>query len=286
MSYKGSPAMTAPHSVTDVRPSPIAGTWYPGHPEQLARTVDAYLNRAEVAPVPGRLVGVLAPHAGHRYSGAVAGHAFKLLMGRQVDIVALVGPSHYAYRGAVLTTGHDAYATPLGEVPVAHDLLERLRADIPIETVREDPEHSLEIELPFLQRTLGSFRLIPLAMVDQSLAVAEALGASLGGLLAGQNALLVASSDLSHFYPQGVANELDAVVLGAVEDFDPVGVVQAEEEGRGFACGRGAIAAVMIAARALGATRARVVGYATSGDTTGDYSRVVGYGAAIFYAPA
>ena len=183
-----------------------------------------------------------------------------------------------------MTTGHDAYNTPLGTVPVAHDLLDALRSDISLQAVREDQEHALEIELPFLQRALADFRLLPLALIDQSFALAETLGAALGQLLSGKKALLVASSDLSHFYPQGAANELDTALLSAVEAYDSAGIIRAEEEERGFACGRGAIAAVMIAAQALGADSARVVGYATSGDVTGDYAQVVGYGAALFFA--
>jgi len=268
----------------DIRLSPLAGKWYPANPDALARSVDAYLSQADVPPVRGRIVGVLAPHAGHRYSGAVAGHAFAPLKGLAFDVVAVVGPSHYPYRSAILTTGHAAYRTPLGTVPVAHDLLDALSADLQLEQIRDDQEHSLEIELPFLQRALGAFRLLPLALVDQSLAAAEALGAALGTLLADRQALLVASSDLSHFYPQAIASRLDSVILSAVEDFDPAGVIRAEDEGRGFACGRGAIAAVMLAARALGADTAQVVSYATSGSGTGDTSQVGGYGAALFVA--
>jgi hypothetical protein len=152
-----------------------------------------------------------------------------------------------------------------------------------IQPLRADTEHSLEIELPFLQRVLGDFRLIPLALVDQSFEMAGQLGGALAEVLADQKALLIASSDLSHFYPQPVAEVLDRAILDAVAAFDPRGVIEAEEHGRGFACGRGAIAAVMIAARALGADQALIVDYATSGDVTHDYGQVVGYGAALFY---
>jgi AmmeMemoRadiSam system protein B len=202
--------------------------------------------------------------------------------GRAPDTVVLVGPSHYPYAAPAITSGHDAYETPLGTVPVDHAVLDALCQRVRIEQVRRDPEHSLEIELPFLQRTLGEFRLVPLALVDQSLDMAEQLGHALADILAGGNAILVASSDLSHFYPQPVANKLDQVVLDAVAAYDPEGIIQAEEQGIGFACGRAAIAAVMIAARALGADTARVLNYATSGDITHDYQQVVGYGAAVF----
>jgi AmmeMemoRadiSam system protein B len=168
---------------------------------------------------------------------------------------------------------------------VAHDLLDQINQLVTLEAVRRDPEHSLEIELPFLQRTLGgNFRLIPLALVDQSLEMAEHLGHALGKLLKGQKALLVASSDLSHFYSETIANQLDQTILDAVGAFNPTEVINAEKEGEGFACGRGAIAAVMIAAHDLGATSAQVLNYATSGTITGDFRQVVGYGAAVFYA--
>jgi AmmeMemoRadiSam system protein B len=267
----------------DVRHSPIAGKWYPGDPKLLAKSVDEYINRAALPPVAGRVIGVLAPHAGHRYSGPVAGHAFKLLRGMDIEIVALVGPSHYPYPAPVVTTAHDAYETPLGRVPVDHALLDALHQRVSIQPLRSDAEHSLEIELPFLQRVLGNFRLIPLALIDQSFEMAQQLGSALAEVLTGQKALLLASSDLSHFYPQPVAEELDHVVLDAVAAFDPRGVIEAEEHGKGFACGRGAIATVMIAAQALGADRAQIVDYATSGDVTHDYGQVVGYGAALFY---
>ena len=268
----------------DVRPSPIAGRWYPGDPGRLAATVDRYIAEAQVPPIPGRIVGIQAPHAGHRYSGAVAGYAFKAVKGLAVDVVALVGPSHHLYRAPVITTGHAAYETPLGRVPVAHDLLTDLQHAVPLVAVREDPEHSLEIELPFLQRTVGAFRLLPLALIDQSLSMAQTLGAALADLLRGQRALLVASSDLSHFYPQPIAEQLDQRVLDAIARFDPEGVIAAEVDGHKIACGHGAIAAVMIAARALGADSAQVLHHATSGDVTHDYHQVVGYSAAVFYA--
>ncbi len=274
--------MNAPHLYQDVRPSPIAGRWYPADPLHLARSVDEYMHQANVPAPDGELIGILTPHAGHRYSGPIAGHAFKLVQSLAVEVVALVGPSHYPYDAPVVTTAHEAYETPLGQVPVDRMALAALGERVPIKAVRTDPEHSLEIELPFLQRALGEFRVIPLALVEQSYEMAQALGQALADTLAGARALLVASSDLSHFYPQDIARRLDGTILNAVARFDPAGVIQAEMNGSGFACGRGAIATIMIAAQALGADAAQVVGYATSGDVTHDYQQVVGYGAALF----
>ncbi|MBM4422993.1 MAG: AmmeMemoRadiSam system protein B [Chloroflexi bacterium] len=268
-----------------VRPSPIAGQWYPGRPEQLKKTVDAFLENAAAPEVPGMLIGVVAPHAGHRYSGAVAAHAFRAVIGLKVDTVAVISPMHYPYSAPLLTTGHDAYWTPLGEIPVDGEALAAIQAacETPITPVNEDPEHSLEIELPFLQRALPSFKLIPIMIRNDSASVCEALAQALAAVLQGRRCLLVASSDLSHFYPQGVADKLDSYMLAQVEAFDPLGVLKAEEEEKGFACGKGAIVAVLMAAKLLGAKGVRVVKHATSGDVTGDYSSVVGYGAAIIW---
>jgi hypothetical protein len=279
----------------DIRPSPIAGQWYPADPKRLATQIDRYLNEARLPELHGEVIAAMAPHAGHIYSGPVAGYAFAALRGLSPQVVAVVSPMHYPYVERLLTTAHDAYATPLGAIPVYREALETLDdylrdlLGFGLAAVSHDMEHSLEIELPFLQRALSRpFMLLPVMMRDQSEATARGLGTALARLasesaaLQGQSMILVASTDLSHFYDQQTAKALDSEVLRRVEAFDPAGVIRAEEEGKGFACGRSALAAVMWAAQELGANRARVLHHATSGDVTGDFERVVGYGAAVF----
>jgi AmmeMemoRadiSam system protein B len=273
----------------DVRPSPIAGTWYPGTPEALARELDGFLKPPEAGQPAGELIGVIVPHAGHRYSGPIAGRAFELMRGRTPGIVAVVSPMHTPAPAPVLTSGHEAYRTPLGDVPVDAEAVRALsaalgkRAGFPLFPVRNDREHSLEIELPFLQRVLGDFRLLPVMLFDQRESTARELGAALAETLAGRNALLVASSDLSHFYPDSAARVLDSEMLRRVAAFDPQAVIRAEDDEAGFACGRAAIAAVLWAAGGLGANRVSPVAYGTSGDVTGDSTSVVGYGAAAVW---
>ncbi len=273
----------------DIRPSPIAGTWYPGSAEALSQSVDRQLRQAQPTAPTGTIVGLIVPHAGHVYSGPVAAHAFRLLQDMSPIIVAVVSPVHYPYPGRVLTTGHAAYGTPLGPIAVDQAVLDRFEreltaAGLDLSRVRNDDEHSLEIELPFLQRSLhSSFSLLPVMLREQSTEVAEAVGHALAQALAGTDSLLVGSSDLSHFYPDAIARRLDGEVLARLQAFDPAGVLTAEEEGVGFACGRGAMAAVLWAARDMGADRAQVLYHATSGDVTGDYSSVVGYAAAVIY---
>lgn len=273
----------------DVRPSPIAGLWYPGRRDQLALMVDGLLAQAQVDPPPGVILGIVVPHAGLAYSGGVAAHAFRCLQGLRPEVVVILSPFHHPHPGAVLTSGHDAYATPLGLVPlalemrVALDAALRERLGHGLTPVRRDREHAVEIELPFLQRVLGSFHLLPLMLRAQDEATARGVAEALNQVLAGHSALLVASSDLSHFYPQERARQLDAEILARIQALDPAGVIQAEEMGLGFACGRGAIAAVLWACLCRGAHGAAVVAYGTSGDVSGDFSAVVGYGAAVIW---
>lgn len=272
---------------TDVRPSPIAGQWYPGQPGVLAAQVDGYLERAQLPPLDGEVVAVIAPHAGLMYSGPVAGYAFAAVRGQSPDMVAVLSPMHHPYPGEAFTSAHQAYRTPLGTIPVAQEAVRALEAalaprnGLTLTPVRRDPEHALEIELPFLQRALKApFHLLPLMLRELSPTQAQALGEALAEVLRDRNALLVASSDLSHYYPQTIAEQLDSEMLRRIEAFDPLAVLRAEAEGKGFACGKVAIAVTLWAAQALGADRVHVLHYATSGDVTGDYSGVVGYGAA------
>lgn len=272
----------------DLRPSPIAGQWYPGNPERLASSVDGYMEAATLPEIPGDIVAVIAPHAGHIYSGPVAGYAFAAVRGLSPDLVVIVSPMHQPYHQPLLTSAHTAYQTPLGAIPIDQEAIETLNGRLKkslgfgLTAIRGDREHSLEIELPFLQQALtGEFSLLPVMARDQTQKVLQSLGQALAQTVENRDTLLVASTDLSHFYPQKVANQLDQEMLRRIAAFDPLAVLQAEEQGQAFACGRGAVAAVMWAAKALGADTVTVVNYATSGDVSGDYSQVVGYGAAV-----
>lgn len=279
-------------TVPDLRPSPIAGQWYSDDPRLLAEQIDRYLAQAHLPPLPGEVIGVIAPHAGHLYSGPVAGYAFKAAMGRPVRLVAIVSPMHRPYPQPLLTSSHSGYSTPLGSIPIARDVVDELNEQLHkqlgfgLSPVAFDSEHSLEIELPFLQRALDdNFDLVPLMTRDQDAATMQALGSALAQVLDGKEALLVASSDLSHFYPARTAERLDAEVLRQIEAFSPEGLYKADQAGKGYACGLGPIAAVLWAAKELGATQTRILQYATSGDITRDFSSVVGYGAAAVIKP-
>ncbi len=272
----------------DVRPSPLAGRWYEADPDLLARNVDEYLESAQLPELSGEVVAVIAPHAGHTYSGAVAGYAFAALRGCSPELAAVIAPMHHPYHEPLLTTAHDAYATPLGNVPVDKDALHELdhilqaELGVILAPVQNDPEHSLEIELPFLQRVLSSkWKLLPVMVRAREPQVSQALGKALAQVLHNKKYVIVASTDLSHFYNQQTALTYDRAMLNAIESFDPDAAFDLERAGKGFACGLGAFTAVLWAARELGADSVKVLRHATSANVTGDYSSVVGYGAVV-----
>jgi AmmeMemoRadiSam system protein B len=268
----------------DLRPSPIAGTWYEGNAKKLAANVDAYLEAARIPKLTGDVIAVIAPHAGHIYSGGVAAHAFAAIRDLAPDLVVVISPFHNFEPHPLLTTKHQAYSTPLGNIEVDRAAFSDLQQNLgsPIMAIANDREHSLEIELPFLQRALkNNFKLLPLMVRVQEADAAKKLGRALAKTIEKQNTLIVASTDLSHFYDQQTAKMLDEEMLKRFETLNPESVFEGEQTGKGFACGHAAVAAMLWAARDLGANKVQILKYATSGDVTGDYSSVVGYGAAV-----
>ena len=268
---------------SQIRPSIIAGSWYPGRPAELRATIEQYLANVEPTELEGELVGLIAPHAGYIYSGQVAAYAYKQLEGCDFDLVAIISPVHRMYMGTYAVTSYAYYETPLGLVPVATDLVDRLGEELSLTRVRQDAEHSLEIQLPFLQYVLGEFRLLPIMMGDQDWGSCQRLASALAPLLTGEKPLLVASTDLSHYYPYNRAVQLDRQVLERIEAFDPRGLFEDLAARRSEACGGGPVITVMLAAQKLGANQARVLRYANSGDVTGNRAQVVGYMAAALF---
>jgi len=279
---------------TDIRPSPIAGTWYSANPVKLQSSIMQYLSEARLPDIQGEIVALIVPHAGHVYSGLTAAHAFKAIEGMSFERVVVISPLHQYYPQPILTSGHQAYETPLGLIPVDLAGVEAVNAglmasmDVQLTPLRHDQEHSLEIELPFLQCVLSEpFSLIPIMLRDQSARLAKSLGHILAGLLRQGKTLLVASTDLSHFYTRSTANRLDKTILAAMEAFDPQQLYRLAASGEGQACGLAAVAAVLWAAQDHGTdaegmhSKVTVVDYRTSADVTHDSSSVVGYGAAV-----
>ena len=278
-----------------VREPAVAGLFYPKDPAELSKMIDACLAAARVQPV-GELKALICPHAGYPYSGPVAAYGYKLLAGRHYDTVVVMGPSHYADVRAGSVANATLYRTPLGDVPVSAKAgrlaLARpfeleppcpvQRPDWWLESSRRAPavdtaetwEHSVEVEVPFLQRTLGRFELVPVVCgeIDPERA-AKALEPFLD-----ERTLVVASSDLSHYYTYDRARQLDRACVDAICRLD-IGAMEGQE-----ACGRIPILILMHVAKDRG-WRPRLLDSRNSGDTAGDKSRVVGYAAVAFYAP-
>jgi len=263
------------------RPSILAGTWYPGNAVTLKKAVQGYLSRAKAHPLHGTLKALIVPHAGHMYSGPVAAHAYRLLRGKNFKRIILVGPSHRMRFKGVSVNLQTGYETPLGIVPVDMEMARRIMdtgSHMSWIKKAHAVEHSLEIQLPFLQTVLNDFRIVPILMGRQDLGTCFSLADSLVRILgSSRDTLLLASTDLSHYHSYAQAKNLDRQFIGHVQRFDPQGLSSALISGACEACGSGPTITIMLAARKLGANRSVILNYANSGDVTGDHGRVVGY---------
>jgi AmmeMemoRadiSam system protein B len=274
-----------------IRRSPFAGTWYPADPFELGSLVDRFLEDAPRLELPGKLFALISPHAGLAYSGPVAGAGYRLLLDQRFDTSILLGPSHRRWFDALAVYPQGAFATPLGLAQVDSALAEAFSRETPRARVVagvHEAEHSLEMQLPFLQRVLPEVSILPVVMGNQSRENIEAAASAIACAVSRseRSTLVVASSDLSHYRSRDRARELDSEVLDCVARFDPDALEELLETDHDHACGGGPIVAVMRAARALGATHAKVLHYADSGDVTGDTDAVVGYLSAALFGAA
>ena len=279
-----------PRSQT-IRRSVIAGSWYPGSQQGLARTVDDYLAQVGQPLISGTLLGLISPHAGYAYSGQTAAHAYHQLQGREIDTIVLIGPSHRAWVGDYAVNMEDAYETPLGLVPLDKAFLDDLEQNLPLQKIRGDAEHSLEIQLPFLQRQLDDFRLVPIMTNADDPAKARRLATALAETIRQKSrepgrVLLVASSDLHHIDNYQEVVRRDQPVVEALSAYDLDRLTTLLMAPGCSVCGRMPILTVLHAARALGADSVRVLDHTNSGDVTGQRRAgqyTVGYMAAAIY---
>lgn len=263
----------------------VAGMFYPGEKNTLRSDLNKMFSGVQSEHILGRISGIVAPHAGYMYSGYVAAEAYQQLAGRSYDTVVVISPSHRDYfHGVSLYTGD--YITPLGTIPIDRVLCDKLLTYKPLiqaSVMGHRDEHALEVHLPFLQAVLSNFKLVPLVMGTQDHATCFRLGEVLGEVLKDTNSLVVASSDLSHFYSDAAARKLDGIVAKDVESFDEKKLFDDIQERKCEACGAGPIVSTIIASKLLGARSAKVLSYHTSGEVSGDYDEVVGYLAGVFY---
>jgi MEMO1 family protein len=271
-----------------LRRASVAGTWYPDNPTRLVSHLDRYLERARTDDLAGQLRAIIAPHAGLMYSGPVAAYAYTIARRHPHSALVMVGPSHFVpFRGASIWPDGE-WETPLGAIRVDAKLAAALASassqiiELPAAHGRE---HSLEMQMPFVAHVLPNVPIVPMVMGEQTRETAFALGAAIAQEVRAHapDALLIASSDLSHYEDAMTAASLDRRVIEHVERLDPEGLMRALEAEPRHACGGGPMVAVLDAARRLGATNARLLQYADSGDVSGDKSSVVGYMAAAIW---
>ncbi|MGA2222867.1 MAG: AmmeMemoRadiSam system protein B [Syntrophobacteraceae bacterium] len=270
----------------------VAGTWYPGTASELSKMVEDYLSRVPARDAKGPIAAIIAPHAGYIYSGQVAAYSFKVVQGQKFDTVIVIGPSHYVPFSGAAVYDCAGFRTPLGVIALDSELIAALMKREP--RIKDLPdvfrqEHSLEAELPFLQVALPGFKLVPLVMGDSDIATCRWLAEAIVECTKGKSALIVASSDLSHYHSYDVAVEMDRQLLQKIGAMDTEGAAQCLENRKCEACGKGPIITAMLVAAKLGADRCDILDYANSGDVTGEKMSprgVVGYGAACFSKPS
>jgi len=275
-----------------VRPAAVAGAFYPADPTTLAKMVDDFLARATPPAVDGTIQALVSPHAGYEFSGAVAAYGYSLVKGKHYDRVVVIAPSHVDPFSFVSVYNGDAYQTPLGTVPVDKVFCKKIVSGELVQLSSrghiipgERGEHALEDELPFLQRAIGEFKLVPIIMGDQSYEASRQLGLALAREIKGSNTLIVASSDLSHYHPYDEAVKLDHKTLRAIQEWDYLSLSENFERRVWEACGGAPIVTAMIASERLGASEPHLLKYANTGDVTGDKSHVVGYSSWAFVKP-
>lgn len=269
-----------------IREPEVAGMFYPGNSQELTSTIENYLSKTELV-IDGKIGGLVSPHAGYVYSGPVAAWSYRQVQGNTYDVVVVIAPSHFEYFNGSAVYRGEFYETPLGRIPIDQELAKELADASPhirLSNAGHDPssmgqaEHSLEVQLPFLQKTIGQFKLVAIIMADQSWQNVEKLGEALAKVLKDKKALIVASSDLSHYHSYETAYKIDQSLIDYFSDFELKKIVQKCETREIEACGHGPIGAMMQACSLMGFKKSKVIKYATSGDVpVGEKSQVVGY---------
>jgi len=278
-----------------VRRPTQAGAFYEGTPDALKQQIEKCftdkLGPGKLPKIaktyPTKVIGLICPHAGYMYSGPVAAHAYYgLAIDGKPDVVVLLGPNHTGVGSGLAVMNEGFWRTPLGDVEVDRETaneIVRVSRIVDIDDSAHKNEHSIEVQLPFLQYLYGStFKIVPICFLMQDLSSAREVGQAVAKALLEKKGVIIASSDMTHYEPQESAERKDKKALEAIEAMDEVRFQSAIETYNITACGHGPIAALITAAKALGATEARLLCYKTSGDVVGDRSSVVGYAAVCF----
>lgn len=276
--------------MTAVRSPVVAGQFYPGTATDLKAMI-ASCNTHKHGPGSiqagdDAVYGVVSPHAGYMYSGPTACHAYRSVSRQNPELVVIVGPNHYGIGKDAATMADARWETPLGPVVVdseAASNLSSISGTVQIDYHSHSKDHSLEVQIPMLQSTFPrGFEILPIILLSQDRDTAEDVGKAISKVAKKKRTVIVASSDFTHYEEQSFARSQDMALIEPILDMDVGRFYDVLERRRVSACGYGAIASVMTACSNLGATRGKLLSYATSGDVTGDAGSVVGYGAIKF----
>ena len=273
----------------------VAGVFYPSAADELNQLIELSFKERRFGPgdLPPskelrrrRIYGIVSPHAGYIYSGAVAANGYYETSSMNFDRVVIVGPNHYGIGTGLATVRDGIWETPLGQVEIDTELASRISENsgiLDFDDLAHSRDHCLEVQLPFLQYTKkNQFKLVPIIMIMQDKVTASEIGESIADSTRALNALLIASSDFTHYEPNSEAHRKDRELIEAILSLDISIFYTTLERLNVSACGYGAIASIMTAAKALGATKGELLRYATSGDIIGDTNNVVGYASIIF----
>ena len=269
-----------------IRKPVCAGNWYDNKPGALSRQLDRYLLQAETNVPTEGIIGLVAPHAGYVYSGQIAAHAYRLVHGKDYDTVIIIGPSHrYGFRGCSIYP-KGGYETPLGIAEIDEILASEISKASGFNYIPKahTEEHSVEMQVPFVQKVLPEAKIVPIVMGTPSKKTIFSLATAFSKTLSGKKVLIVASTDLSHFFPKGKANTVDTETLALIESMDTDTIIKKMEQRENIMCGGGPVATILLYAKQEGAPKVEILKYADSSQAGGDESGVVGYMAAAVYA--
>jgi len=269
----------------------VAGMFYPGEKNELKQSIkESFLHKFGPGKIPPsqikkKIYGIICPHAGYMYSGPIACQSFYAISADLPELFIIVGPNHWGVGCNVATMKNSKWQTPLGEVEIDSETAEEISkiADvIEVDSFSHSREHSLEVQIPIIQEMSTNFKIVPIALIDQSKEVAFEVGTAMAEIAKKKKVMIIGSSDFTHYEPNEFAHKQDLALIEPILRLDVDEFYQVLQERNVTACGYGAIASTMIACKKMGATKGELLKYATSGDITGDTSSVVGYGSIIF----
>jgi len=269
----------------------VAGMFYSSEKKELKKSIkECFLHKFGPGMIPPsktrkKIFGVICPHAGYMYSGPVACHSFYAISSEMPELFILVGPNHYGIGSSVATMKDCKWNTPLGDVEVDSEAVEEilhLSEIIDIDSLAHTREHSLEVQIPILQEVYSDFKILPILLINQNKDTSEEIGQAMAKIVEKKNAVIIGSSDFTHYEQNEFAHEQDMALIEPILRLNVEKFYRVLEDRNVSACGYGAIASTMIACKKLGATKGELLKYATSGDITGDKNSVVGYGSIVF----